>query len=305
MPGSSMLANTACAGFMPSAWFTSSTPSRTKTAPPRPPCARRSGSSTAISRPIVARPPRNARPSLWQSSIASSPAKLASSPSTAYSPGCMPTRRSCSRCSIGPRCRCTPTARKTTSAATSPDAKSQAAPAAISAETVATPSSPSPRPAPSSASLFGITSGHGSPPLAQPSSRRFPSWSSPEPNRPDRHEFCPSCPKKYKGQNTWPLGRLGPGEDDFGQAWDGVSARDGESVAKVVPERDFELGAGFGETEKGIAAITTDIAAGAGTDLAPGDVAADVVLRSVGVQRDFGSVEHHQQLGLVGVEPRE
>src|SRR5271156_6576855 len=33
MPGSSMLANTACAGFMPSAWFTSSTPSRTKTAP--------------------------------------------------------------------------------------------------------------------------------------------------------------------------------------------------------------------------------------------------------------------------------
>src|SRR5580700_7916085 len=40
MLGSSMLANTACAGFMPSAWFTSSTPSRTKTAPPRPPCAR-------------------------------------------------------------------------------------------------------------------------------------------------------------------------------------------------------------------------------------------------------------------------
>src|ERR1700675_217466 len=111
--------------------------------------------------------------------------------------------------------------------------------------------------------------------------------------------------KQYEGQNPWLLGRLGSGEDDFGQAWDGVSARDGESVAKVVPERDFELGAGFGETEKGIAAITTDIAAGAGTDLPPGDVAADVVLRSVGVQRDFGSVEHHQQLGLVGVEPRE
>src|SRR5580698_8698123 len=109
----------------------------------------------------------------------------------------------------------------------------------------------------------------------------------------------------YEGQNAGPLGRLGSGEDDFGQPWDSVSARDAESVAKVVPERDFELGAGFGETEKGIAAITTDIAAGAGTDLAPGDMAADVVLRSVGVQRDFGSVEHHQQLGLVGVEPRE
>src|ERR1700688_3234200 len=109
----------------------------------------------------------------------------------------------------------------------------------------------------------------------------------------------------YEGQNAWPLGRLGSGEDDFGQAWDGVSARDGESVAEVVPERDFELGAGFDETEKGIAAITTDIATGAGTDLAPGDVAADVVLRSVGVQWDFGSVEHHQRLGFVGVEPRE
>src|ERR1700735_1428850 len=192
MLGSSMLANTACAGFMPSAWFTSSTPSRTKTAPPRPPCARRSGSSTAISRPIVARPPCSARPPLWQSSIAYSPAKPASSPSTAYSRGCMPTRRSCSRCSIGPRFRCTPTARETPSAAMSPDAKSQAAPAAISAETVATPSSPWPRPAPSSTSLFGITSGHGSPPQAQPSSRPFPSWSSREPNRPDRHDFCPT-----------------------------------------------------------------------------------------------------------------
>ena len=84
-----------------------------------------------------------------------------------------------------------------------------------------------------------------------------------------------------------------------------MGGRDGESVAEVIPERDFELGAGFGEAEKRIATVTTDIAAGAGADLAPGDVAADVVLRSVGVQRDFGSVEHHQQLGLVGVEPHE
>jgi hypothetical protein len=33
----------ACAGFMPSAWFTSSTPSRIKTALPSPPCAPPSG----------------------------------------------------------------------------------------------------------------------------------------------------------------------------------------------------------------------------------------------------------------------
>ena len=40
-------------------------------------------------------------------------------------------------------------------------------------------------------------------------------------------------------------------------------------------------------------------------DLALGDVAADVIFRSIGVQRDLGPVEHHQQFGLVGVQPRE
>jgi len=30
------------------------------------------------------------------------------------------------------------------------------------------------------------------------------------------------------------IGRLGSGEDDFGQAWDGVSARDGEAVGPTI-----------------------------------------------------------------------
>ena len=98
---------------------------------------------------------------------------------------------------------------------------------------------------------------------------------------------------------------MGSCEDDVGQTLDGLSVWDSKSVAKVVPECDFELGAGLSEAEEGIAAIPPDVAAGTGADLAAGDVAADVVFRSVGVQRDFGSVEHHQQLGLVGVEPRE
>jgi len=38
----------------------------------------------------------------------------------------------------------------------------------------------------------------------------------------------------------------------------------------------------FGEAEKGVAAIAAGIAAGAAADLALGDVAADVVFRSVG-----------------------
>src|SRR5215475_15681154 len=84
-----------------------------------------------------------------------------------------------------------------------------------------------------------------------------------------------------------------------------MAAGDGQSGAEIVPERDFELGAGLGQTEEGVSAVTTDITARPTADLSSGDVAADVVLRSVGVQRDFGSVEHHQQLGLVGVEPRE
>jgi len=38
-------------------------------------------------------------------------------------------------------------------------------------------------------------------------------------------------------------------------------------------------------------------------DLSLGYLATDVVFRAVGVQRDLGVVEHHQQLGLVGVQP--
>src|SRR5215212_6650829 len=38
---------------------------------------------------------------------------------------------------------------------------------------------------------------------------------------------------------------------------------------------------------------------------APGHLGADVVLRSVGVQRDLRPLQHPQQLGLVGVQPRE
>jgi hypothetical protein len=70
--------------------FTSSTPSRIKTALPSPPCAPPSGSSTAISRPTVARPRRGAGPIWKPNSIAFSPAKPASSPSTACSHDFMP-----------------------------------------------------------------------------------------------------------------------------------------------------------------------------------------------------------------------
>src|SRR5437899_4624547 len=61
----------------------------------------------------------------------------------------------------------------------------------------------------------------------------------------------------------------------------------GESIAKAIPECDFprmrfRAWRRFGEAEKGVAAIAAGIAAGAAADLALGDVAADVVFRSVG-----------------------
>jgi len=37
--------------------------------------------------------------------------------------------------------------------------------------------------------------------------------------------------------------------DESRQVWDGNPSCDGESGAEIVPERDAELGAGFGEAE--------------------------------------------------------
>ena len=45
--------------------------------------------------------------------------------------------------------------------------------------------------------------------------------------------------------------------------------------------------AGLGEAEEGVTAVAAGVASGACTDLALGDLAANVVLRSVGVERDM------------------
>ena len=80
---------------------------------------------------------------------------------------------------------------------------------------------------------------------------------------------------------------------------------DAEPVCEIIPERDTQLGAGVHEPEKRVAAITPGIAAGSAADLTLGNVAADVALRTVGVQRDLRPIEHHQQLGFVGMQPLE
>ena len=93
--------------------------------------------------------------------------------------------------------------------------------------------------------------------------------------------------------------------DNGWQVWDLRLVWNGKPRAEVIPEGDAELGAGLVEAEKGIAAIATRIASGAAAHLSFGDLTADIVLRSIGVQRNLGPIEHHQQFALVGAEPSE
>jgi hypothetical protein len=51
-----------------------------------------------------------------------------------------------------------------------------------------------------------------------------------------------------------------------------------EPAAQIVPDRDAEFVAGLDQAQKGVAAVAADLAPRPGTDLAPGDVAADIVL---------------------------
>src|SRR5258708_34513789 len=85
---------------------------------------------------------------------------------------------------------------------------------------------------------------------------------------------------------------------------DGVY-RHPEPASEVVPDRDAEFVTGLAETEECIAAIAADLAAYPGAHLAPRDLTADVVFGPIGVERNFRSVQHHQQLGLVGMQPRQ
>ena len=76
-----------------------------------------------------------------------------------------------------------------------------------------------------------------------------------------------------------------------------------EPAAEIVPDRHAELGASLAESQESIAAVPSQIAARPGADFPPCDLAADIVLGTVGVQRDFRPLQHHQQLGLVSMQP--
>jgi hypothetical protein len=81
-----------------------------------------------------------------------------------------------------------------------------------------------------------------------------------------------------------------------------VASWDGWPRSEVVPELNAQFKAGLCQPEETVAAIATSVAAGPTTDLAPRYLTADVIFRSVGVERDLGAVEHHEQLGFLFVE---
>src|SRR5471030_2653032 len=85
--------------------------------------------------------------------------------------------------------------------------------------------------------------------------------------------------------------------------WDCGSTGNGEPCAEIIPKCDALLCTGLVEAEEGVSAVASEVAAGASTDLALGDLAADVVFGAVGVQRNLGPVENLQQLTLVGLQP--
>src|SRR5450755_3849335 len=98
-------------------------------------------------------------------------------------------------------------------------------------------------------------------------------------------------------------GGLSAAADEVWKLRDGRPAADAEPGAKIIPEGDAELPAGLSEPEKCVAAVATDVAVGSAADVAFGDLAADVVFRTIGVQRNVRVIEHHQQFVFVGMQP--
>ena len=98
---------------------------------------------------------------------------------------------------------------------------------------------------------------------------------------------------------------LAAAADEVRQGRHGWLSRHAKPVPEIIPKGDSQLGTGFGQAEEGIAAVAAIVTSGATADLPLRYVAADVAFRSIGVQWDVWMVEHGQQFGLVGMQPRQ
>jgi len=86
--------------------------------------------------------------------------------------------------------------------------------------------------------------------------------------------------------------------------YDLVGAGTGEPVATVSIERDAKFGACLHETKHGVAGGAPGFTDSASGNFPLGDKDTNVVFRTVGMERDFWTIEYAQQLGLLAMETR-
>jgi hypothetical protein len=125
-------------------------------------------------------------------------------------------------------------------------------------------------------------------------------------------------PRIENGEALWPFYKAIELDPDF--AVIAANPRDASRLLRFLvgaPNTDLEIGqnspraryaqfkAGFCQAEETVAAIATGVTTGATADLAPRHLTANVIFRSIGVERDLGTLEHHEQLGLLFVQPFE
>lgn len=76
-----------------------------------------------------------------------------------------------------------------------------------------------------------------------------------------------------------------------------------EAIAQVGEEGDAELLAGLHEPEHDVAGLTAICTHRAARDPALSHAGAQIIFGGIGVERDFGSLQHHQQFILPSVQP--
>src|SRR5690349_4218748 len=77
---------------------------------------------------------------------------------------------------------------------------------------------------------------------------------------------------------------------------------DAEAIAEVGPEGDGVLLASLLQRQEGIAASSAIVTAGAAADLADGHRVTAILLRAVGVERNFGALKGDQQFAFAPLE---
>src|SRR5271157_2170218 len=105
------------------------------------------------------------------------------------------------------------------------------------------------------------------------------------------------APEPVTGANSRARRSTWGGADEGCELGD-CGAGNAEAGAEIVEERNFQFHAGLGESEHHVARLSAFFADRSAGDFALGDEGADVVFGGVGVEGDFGSFEHAQELFL-------